>query len=504
MEKLRQSNARYKLQYGGTGSGKSANTLMHGVIDFCLRWDGVYALAMRRVLPELKLSLIPDLHEYIPGNLFTFNHNDNKAVFYNGSVLQFGGLPNNSIKDLYKYQSASFPFIFLDECAQFSPESWEWLSSRNRVNPQCKPNKAGKYPVPTMYGCTNPIGPYWPFYRDIFVRRQPHDRTPGMRRDSNGCWWETDAGEWQLRYDPQQYACEQSTLLDNPYMMAKDPHLLGRLQQMSEEKRNKLLLGLAEGDGGQYFDVFSPDHVINLRRDPEAIRWEKWQPVWCGWDWGRAHYGAMYWCTKAQVKTLSGEWKLKTVVFKELVMKEKNNEEWRDAITEMNATGYCAGAGIASIYFSHERFAKQMERYTPAEEMSRLLRQKDFPSLTRGSVDRVGRATLLYNMLDLGQIVILDTCESLIEAIPSRTRDEKQWEDFEKIDDKGDDCLDAVTLSLFGMLGTRPKPESEIIAEKSASIEDPFSRAVYDMRMRNQQEYKRSNTKPTGAPAWIK
>ena len=143
-DEIRASLAPNKLAVGGTGSGKSANMLMHGVIDYAMRWEGCNILVMRRTYPELEKGLIADFKGYVPKELYTYNESKHVATLWNGSKIFFGHLATNSERDLHTYLSSSFPFILIDECGQFSLEAWNFLRSRNRVNPECKPNAEGR------------------------------------------------------------------------------------------------------------------------------------------------------------------------------------------------------------------------------------------------------------------------------------------------------------------------------------------------------------------------
>ena len=144
------------------------------------------------------------------------------------------------------------------------------------------------------------------------------------------------------------------------------------------------------------------------------------------------------------------------------------------------------GCDYRAAYFSHEKFAKQMEAESPAAKLSKYMMDRGLAGMTRATTDRVGRATLLYHLIKTRQFVILDTCPETIKALPQCTRDEDNLEDVLKVDTKGDDVYDSVALGLFGELGTRPKPQEEKDHEKVESIED--SSAKFLMRYRLTQE----------------
>src|SRR6185312_17153471 len=138
---IRASDARNRLRVGGTGSSKSSDTMMDGVVNYLLRWKGCYGLILRRTMDDLRMSNIPDFKSYVPDQLYKFNESLAIASFVNGSKLFFSHMTNFSSKDLEAYLSASFPWIFIDECGAFPGEVWTFMQSRNRVNPQCQPDE---------------------------------------------------------------------------------------------------------------------------------------------------------------------------------------------------------------------------------------------------------------------------------------------------------------------------------------------------------------------------
>ena len=179
-------------------------------------------------------------------------------------------------------------------------------------------------PIPAIWGCTNPLGPHYEYYRTLFIQKEPwltdEDVRDKVRKDeTNGTWWSYETGEWKLIYNPADYASQRSTVMDNAELLRRDPGIIARLMLMPKAKRDKVLYGLDGKFEGQYFDVFDPTyHVINLREDPDAIIWQSYQPCWVGQDWGMHHANAAYFFTKALVKKSVGDdYKMKVVCFAE-------------------------------------------------------------------------------------------------------------------------------------------------------------------------------------------
>jgi hypothetical protein len=489
---IRRSQATNKLRVGGTGSSKSSDALMEVVQRYLMRWDGCHALFLRKNLTELKKSSILDLKEFLPAELYHWNATDFVATIHaTGSKLFFGHLQNLSESDLAQYLSAAFPVIVLDECAQLSGEAYQFLQSRNRVNRECKANEKNEFPKPVMLGCTNPVGPFWGFYKDMFIKKKPWNVDADAKRAKDGSWWVPRDGSWLCVYNPSEYDYVHSTILDNPHLMARDPDLVRKLSALPKDKRDKFLYGELDAISGQYFDCWEPGvHVITREQIAESIIWQPWQPRWLGWDWGRVHHTSAIWMTLALVKQPSGEFRQKVVVYREYVDKGKDYKELANTISAMTRMGLPQitegqrrkTMSLDAIYFSHEKFALQMDRQSPAMIMSVYLTELGLPAARNGGRDRVGRANLLYDTLKTCGIVVLDSCVETIEAVPQLIRDEKNIEDVLKLETKADDVYDGLSMGLFGQLGRAETPDEVKLQERLNKIEDPMWRAVQQVK----------------------
>jgi hypothetical protein len=485
--------------------------MMEIVTDYLFRFPGCFALILRTTMPELERSNIPNFKAYVPSELYSYNDTKHIATFYNGSKLFFSHMQYFTWKEMEAYQSSSFPVIFLDECGGIPMSVWMFFQARNRVNPECQPDSNGDWPIPCMLGATNPIGAYWAEYNDYFVRKKPDGLPEGTKFDRNGRAWSpvrknaspTHAEDWRLEYDPFEWDYVHSTIMDNPYMLAKDPGIVDRLNRMPKELRDKLLDGLLDTTVGQYFDCFDPNYdVINLREDPDAIIWQYWQPRWLGWDWGRAHWNAVFWFTKALVRRGSSEYRLTTVCYREYVDRGRDYIEMADIVAKMTRMGLPGatdqdraerkGCDYHAAHFSHEKFAKQMEAESPAMKLTKYLMDRGLAGVTRATTDRVGRATLLYHLLKTREFVILDSCPEIIRAIPQCTRDEDNLEDVLKVDTKADDCYDGCSLGLFGELGARGKPQEEKDREKVEAQTDPRAKLMLQYKLTQDLERRRA------------
>lgn len=518
--------ARQVLECGGIRSGKTLGKLIYGVQEYCLRYPHCDILVLRRTIKELDEGVINDLHALVPNELFDFNKGNRVATFKNGSRIVFGGCATGAERDIEKYLGQAYPYILVDEAAQFSPTIWQRLYSRNLVNTACKPDENGKLPIPAIVGCTNPIGAWWSYYRTVFIDKRPFDSEDGMRKARDGSYW-VDLGLPTERcvYSPQDYFFNQSTVLDNKLYLQRDPGIVSRLRAMSPALRRKFLEGYIGDVEGQFFDCWTPEyHVVNLREDPEAIIWQPWQPVIGGQDWGVGHHNAFYLFTKALVRhgTLSADgepntdYRMKTVCFAEIAPEKTGltSVQFADLI---NAKAYyprlpenhpqfreVSGqrCKIQAIFFSHEKFNRVMEAHSPADEYSKLLRERGLPPVSQGTRDRIGSAGHMYNELKLGRLVFLSSCQGIVQAIPTLVRDPKRLDDVVKTDSAADDRYDGCRLGLYGLWKERGEPaEKKALAEASA-ITDQFAKYFFLKRKLYDAKHVRDEFRQPEIPAW--
>lgn len=498
------------LSVGGIRSGKTTGVMMFFVQHYCMKYKGCDMLILRRTFKELESGAIADFKTFMPKELYSYDSTKHVATLTNGSRIVFGHCQNNKDRDIEQYLGQAYPAILVDEAGQFSPDAWQMLFSRNIINANCQRDELGNLPKPCIWGCTNPLGPHYEYYRTLFVQREPwltdEDSRDQTRKDeTNGTWWQHEAGEWKLIYNPADYASQRSTVMDNLELLQRDPGIIARLMLMPKAKRDKVLYGLDGKFEGQYFDVFDPTyHVINLREDPDAIIWQIYQPVWIGQDWGMGHANTVYFFTKALVKKSVGDdYVLKTVCFAEAVVTGgKTAEELASIILHKAKLPNGTPVTIKSIYFSHEKFSRQVTQHSPADEYTKALRAKGLPPVTRGTQDRIGSASLMYNMLKKGELVILDTCKDIILSIPSLMRNPDLLDDVLKVDSRGDDCYDGFRLGLYGQLASRKRPEIDAINEHARKL-DPIAAHFYRMKMMADAAKRQTTFVQTKQPYWM-
>ncbi len=214
------------------------------------------------------------------------------------------------------------------------------------------------------------------------------------------------------------------------------------------------------------------------------------------------HHNAAYLFTKALVRTIGTEYKRKVVCFKETVMQGgKTHKEWASILKNMCKLPNGEAVHLKYIFFSHEKFSKQMSAHTPADEYSRELKALGLPPVIRAATDRIGGASLMYNMFKNGELVVLDNCRDIILAIPSLMRDPDNLDDVLKVDSRGDDAYDAFRYGVYGMLKERKKPD-EITVEEHAKTLDPLAAYFYRLRMQNELANKSVVFVQKEVPVW--
>ncbi len=496
------------LSTGGIRSGKTCGWLMFFVMHYCLQWENCNLLVLRRTFKELESGAITDFRTFMPKELYEYDQTKHVATLKNGSKVVFGHCQNNKERDIEQYLGQAYPCILVDECGQFSPDAWMMLFQRNIVNPGCVRDEAGNLPIPAIVGCTNPLGPHYEYYRTLFVQKEPWNPGDGARKDeTTGKWWIEEGGQWVKIYDPEKYAYQRSTVMDNPELLARDPGIIERLMSMPKAKRDKVLYGFDGVQEGQYFDCFDPTyHVVNLREDPEAIIWQDWQPCWAGEDWGMQHANATYLFTKAMVRDSVGDnYRLKTVCFQEIVVTGgKTMDELASIIAAKCHLPDGTPIKLKAIYFSHEKFNRQMDNRTPADEYSRALKLVGLPPVVSATRDRIGSAALMYNLLKKGELVILDNCKEIILAIPSLMRNPDLLDDVLKVDAKGDDAYDGFRYGLYGHLSGKKKPDVLVEKERVNELrkKDPLAAWFLQQKLDADRSDQTASFKQAEQPVW--
>jgi phage terminase large subunit len=502
---LHTSPANNLLAIGGGGSGKSMFGLGEALY-VCAQYPGAHCLLLRRDFPELEKGLILDFKSTVPKEFYKYNDSKHIATFkHNDSKIFFGHLQNASEKTLSQYLSSAFVWIFIDEMGQFSYEAYDFLHFRNRVNKECKPDFEGHMPIPRMGGGTNPLGPGYGWIKTVWVDHKPVSQLGKVTKYRDGRYYAVHNGRAECVFDPFDHVYVHSTILDNPIQMRKDPDYINKLMRLAPALRKKALDGDLNSVAGQFFSNFSYErHVMSLPRDHELIKWETWQPVWIGMDWGLAHHSSIYWFTRAKVFRLNG-WRDVVVCYRELVVNETAHEALVAlAVSKMNPQEI---SRTKAIFLSPERFARHGDpdpSKTIGAQMAEKFHELGLPRCIPAINSRVDGAVFCYNLLETGDFVLLEEeCPYLKRTLEIVVRDPVTLEDVQKVDSIEDDCYDGWRYGLVSYLNEKKKPKELIDQERIAAVEDPTARMMLAYQIRLQNEKRAKGTKPRYNPRWM-
>lgn len=201
--------------YGGAAGGGKSDALLMAALQYA-DVPGYSALLLRRTYAELRMqgALLQRSHEWLGGTDAAWNGEEHTWTFPSGAVLAFGHAEYET--SVYRYQSAEFQYIGVDQLESFLEVQYRFLFSRLR--------RATSSAVPIrMRSAANP-GAAW--VRDRFI---PID-TPGGGREYPA---NPENGELRV-FIPAR-------LHDNPYIDAET--YLRSLSELDPVTRQRLVDG---------------------------------------------------------------------------------------------------------------------------------------------------------------------------------------------------------------------------------------------------------------------
>jgi phage terminase large subunit len=481
------SDKKYRLQVGGYGSGKSRPLLWEGVFH-CLEYPGSNSLILRKTIPDLKRTVVDKFLSDVPKKLYQFYNQTDHIVYFHPdpvtkkqSKLYLAACERDD--DVGKFLSTEYVYIGFEELGEFSFAVWDALTGRNRC------------PIPgsrsCMAGATNPTGVGWGWIKKLWVEKKPFS---GMVAEL---------------YNPDDYEYIHSTVDDNP-IYSKDAEYLKTLEMSPLAAIRRW--GKMDGVSGNYFDNWDE---TRHRRAKAKFTFEKWQPIWIGWDYGFGHYACVVFFTKAITKNVLGLPKMVNVVIGELVLQEKTPREQAEAI--LLSIPQEDRPKVESVHFSWERFNRTVSNFTVADEVGEILSAGGLPRPTRSNNDRVAGWMKCYSLLDTDEMYLLEDSSTLqppataptvlAESIPLLERNKKKLEDVLKPPgiSLADDIGDAWRMGVAGtLLDEEDKPADVKLREKLASIPDPLARHMEAMKNYFAEKRKAEQSGMKYIPTWQK
>jgi hypothetical protein len=487
-----QSDAKYRLNVGGFGSGKSKSLLWEAMFH-CLEFPGSNSIILRKTIPDLKRTVIDKFLSDVPGPTRTrrglyqsYNQSDHIVYFHPDPVT---GLQSKLYLaacerdvDVGKFLSTEYVFIGFEELGEFSFFVWDAMRGRNRC-----PIKGSRS---CMAGATNPMGIGWGWIKRLWV-----DKVPFTGMDPE-------------LYDPNDYELVHSTVDDNP-TYANNREYIKTLE--SSPRRDIIRWGKLDTVSGQYFDNWDYGRHV---QPASAFTFQYWQPTWIGWDYGFGHYACIVFFTKAIYKDGLGRSRVVNVAVRELTLHECTPIQQVEALIASipraeDGIGYTEN--VENIYFSWERFNRTVSQHTVADEVGDALQAAGLPRPQRSNSDRIAGWQKIYDLLDVDEFYVVSSpqdgrgCPVLAESIPLLVRNPQSLEDVLKpkgvslSDDMGDACRYGIAGAL---IDPEDKPADVKLREKLAAIEDPMRRHIEAMRDYHEKNAQAKQVRQKFIPTW--
>lgn len=219
--------AAFEVFYGGeAGGGKS-----YGLVLIAQRYVSqphYKAVIFRRTYPDLEDLIALARQMYVPCGA-VFNESKHNFVWPNGAIIMFRHMQH--LKDIYSHQGKEYDFVGFDELPQFPKLAYTYLFSRIRgTNPNItrmvrstgNPDGEGLLWVKNRF--FDPMAPYEVGYFKTQFNRD-------IKCDKN------TMGTVSRQFIP----CIRA---ENKILMDADPEYEARLDQLPEDKKRALKLGL--------------------------------------------------------------------------------------------------------------------------------------------------------------------------------------------------------------------------------------------------------------------
>jgi len=390
-----------KLYGGAAGGGKTA-AIVAEAVTIALEYPGIPVNLFRRTIPELKATIIPEIHkqcvEYIKAGHMVWHGQDRRFDLANGSSLILNYLDNDN--DIYRYQGAEMPVIAVDELTQF-PQAWiEYLLTRNRTS---NPN----WPVMFIAG-TNPGGIGHGWVKSRFIDPVAPEKVNYVP---------LDGGEIVTRvFIPARVDDHPSESFKKDYKR--------KLSAISDEQLRR---ALRDGDwdvfAGQVFKEFKRDlHVI----DPFAIpaHWQKWRAM----DYGNKN--SVGWFTQDPMTD------------RMYMYREYRTEEFVDIPTKArNILQFEAGDGVAYGLADPSIWNGTGNHSDKEGKSIAVMFEDNKVRWMPANNDRMAGLALVHDYLGIAKdglpkLQFFSTCVSMIRTLPSLPYDKFKVND---VDTKADD-----------------------------------------------------------------
>jgi predicted phage terminase large subunit-like protein len=159
---------RPEVFFGGAAGGGKSNALLYAALQY-VDMPQYSALILRKTYTNLALpgAIMDRAYSWLHRSSAKWNSQEHSWTFRSGAVLTFGYLETEN--DKYRYASAEYQFIGIDEVTEIKESQYTFLASRLR--------KLEGSPIPLRLRCTgNPVGPGVKWVYNRFVKATHPDR----------------------------------------------------------------------------------------------------------------------------------------------------------------------------------------------------------------------------------------------------------------------------------------------------------------------------------------
>jgi hypothetical protein len=147
--------------FGGAASGGKSSALLMAALQYC-EYPGYNAILFRKSYRDLALpsALMDRSHLWLQDTDAKWNGIEKRWDFPSGARLQFGYLDTET--DHFRYQSAEFSFVGIDEAPQINQKHYEYLFSRLRRSKESE--------IPLRFrSAGNPGGRSHDYFKNRFI-----------------------------------------------------------------------------------------------------------------------------------------------------------------------------------------------------------------------------------------------------------------------------------------------------------------------------------------------
>ena len=376
------STVLYTCYGGARGGGKSWAVRTKAALG-AYNYPGIRILIVRREYAEMENTLISPMLKCLAPGTYSYNKNDHMLNFINGSSVKFGNMPGYGAAVEGKYQGQEFDWLFIDEATQFLETEFRGLCGICR----------GTSKIPKrIYLTCNPGGPGHFWVKRLFVDRKFHENE-----------------------NPKDYKFIQATVDDNKDLMEADPDYVKRLESLPPDIMRAHRYGDWNALSGVYFDEFM-DGIHTCKPIPIDPNWKRYRAMDYGLD--------MFFCIWVAVDETG-----RAYVYRQFAQPDMVVSEAARVQLELTRPDEQIDFTIAPPdMWSRNRETGKTQAQTFAE---------NGVGLVKASNNRIQGWSAVKEMLKVQpdgkpNLIIFDTCGSLIECVKCLQHDKTNPNDVAK------------------------------------------------------------------------